>query len=81
MARSALSQEEITRRLVAIGDVSSELAAAEPADKASLHGQLGLSLTCHPDVGRAEVKAQSLSVMYIKRCPRGDLNPHALLGH
>lgn len=67
-----LTREEITQRLATIGDVTSKLAAADPADKASLYGQLGLSLTFHPDAGRVDVKARPLSVMYVKRCPRGD---------
>ena len=79
--RPRLSREEITRHLAAIGDMTSELATASPADKASLYGQLGLSLTYHPDADRVDVRAQPLSIMYVKGCPRGDLNPHALLGH
>jgi site-specific DNA recombinase len=79
--RPRLTREEITQRLAAIGDVTSELARADPVEKASLYGQLGLSLTYHPDAGRVDVKARPLSDMYVKRCPRGDLNPHALLGH
>jgi hypothetical protein len=42
---------------------------AEPpdrSDKASLHGQLGLSLTYHPDAGQVNVEARPLSVMYVK---------------
>ena len=69
-AAPAPDPEEITQQLAVIGDVTSELATADPADKASLYGQLGLSLTYHPDAGRVEVKARPLSVMYVKRCPR-----------
>ena len=39
-----------------------------------MYGQLGLSLTFHPDAGRVDVKARPLSVMYVRRCPRGPLN-------
>jgi hypothetical protein len=72
--RSRLTREEITQRLAAIGDVTSELATADPADKASLYGQLGLSLTYHPDAGRGDVEARPLSVMYVKECLRSDTN-------
>jgi hypothetical protein len=67
-----LTREEIAQRLAVIGDVTSELTTADPAAKAGLYGQLGLSLTYHPDAGRVDVKALPLSVMYAKRCPRGD---------
>jgi site-specific DNA recombinase len=61
--RLRLSREEITRHLAAIGDVTSVLATGNPADKASLYGQLGLSLTYHPDTSKVDVKAQPLSAM------------------
>jgi hypothetical protein len=28
-----------------------------------------------------QVEARPMSGMYVRVCPRGDLNPHALLGH
>jgi hypothetical protein len=40
-----------------------------------------VSLTYHPDTSKVDLKAQPLTAMYVKGCPRGDLNPHALLGH
>jgi site-specific DNA recombinase len=79
--RVRISREEITRHLAEMRDVTSALATAALADKATLYGQLGLSLTYHPDAKRVDVKAEPMSGMYVKRCPRGDLNPHALLGH
>jgi site-specific DNA recombinase len=79
--RPRLSREKITRHLAAIGDVTSELATADPAGKATLYRQFGLALTYHPAAMTVTVKARPLSSMYIKGCPRGDLNPHALLGH
>ncbi|MGO8887765.1 MAG: hypothetical protein ACLPUO_29355 [Streptosporangiaceae bacterium] len=71
--RVRISREEITRRLAEMRDVASALATAAPADKAAMYGQLGLSLTYHPDARRVDVKAQPMSGMYVKRCPRGDL--------
>jgi hypothetical protein len=44
-----------------------------------MDGQLGLSLTYHP--GAMHVDVRPLTDMYVRGCPRGDLNPHALLGH
>ena len=75
--RARISREEITHHRAEIRDVASALATADPTDKATLYGQLGLSLTYHPNAKRINVKAQPMSGMYIKRCPRGDLNPHA----
>jgi hypothetical protein len=72
--RLRLSREEITRHLAAIGDVTSVLATGNPADKAPLYGQLGLSLTYHQAATTVKVEARPLTVMYVKECPRGDLN-------
>ena len=79
--RPRISREEITRHLAAMGDVTTALATASPADKATMYSQLGLSLTYHPGAMRVDVTARLLSDMYVRMCPRGDLNPHALLGH
>jgi site-specific DNA recombinase len=72
--RRRISHEEITRCLAAMRDVTSALADAPPADKATLYGQLGLSLTYHPEAKRLNVTARPLSNMYVRKCPRGDLN-------
>jgi site-specific DNA recombinase len=73
--RLRLSREEITRHLAAIGDVTSVIATGNPADKATLYGQLGLSLTYHQAAMTVKVEARLLSAMYVKGCPRGD-RPH-----
>jgi hypothetical protein len=51
--------------------VASALASAAPADKATMYGQLGLSLTYHPDAKRVDVKAWPMSAMDVRKCPRG----------
>jgi site-specific DNA recombinase len=79
--RQRFSIEEIIRRLNAMRDVIGTLATADAAEKATMYGQVGLSMTYHPAARRVDVQARPLSGMYVKRCPRGDLNPHALLGH
>jgi site-specific DNA recombinase len=76
-----ISREEITRHLAAMGDVTSTLATASPADKATMYSQLGMSLTYHPGDMRVDVAIRPLPDMYVRECPRGDLNPYALLGH
>jgi hypothetical protein len=70
--RQRITREEITRRLAAMHDVTNALATAAPADKAATDGQLGLSLTYRPDARRVDVKAQLMSDMYVKQCPRSE---------
>jgi hypothetical protein len=55
--------------------------ATDPADKATVYAQFGLSLKYNPSAARVNVTARPLSDMYVEKCPRRDLNPHALLGH
>ena len=73
--RVRINGEEITRHLAAMGDVTSALSTASPAEKATMYGQLGLSLTYHPGAMRVDVTARPLSDMYVRLCPRGD-RPH-----
>jgi len=59
--RPRISRDEITRHLAAIGDITSALATASPADKAIMYGQLCLSLTYHPVANVTAVTIQALS--------------------
>jgi hypothetical protein len=34
-----------------------------------------------PAISTVRVEVRPLANMYVSACPRGDLNPHALLGH
>jgi hypothetical protein len=69
--RQRLSLKEITQRLTAMHDVIGSLATADPADKATMYAQAGLSMTYHPATGRVDVEARPLSGMSVIRCPRG----------
>jgi hypothetical protein len=73
--RVRISREEITRYLAAMGDVTSALSTASPAEKATMYGQLGLSLTYHLGAMRVDVAARSLSDKYVKMCPRRTPRP------
>ncbi len=48
------------------------LSEADPADKAEVYGQLGLTLTYDPAGRRVKAEARPESIMYIGTCPRGD---------
>ena len=50
------------------------LSEADPADKADVYGQLGLTLTYDPAARRVKAEARPESIMYVGTCPRGDLN-------
>ncbi len=54
---------------------------ADRADKTEIYGQLGLRLTYQPGEKIVIARARPLDSMYVRTCPRGDLNPHALYGH
>ena len=63
---------------------SPSLRNADPADKAEIYtpARPAADLPAQrPAIVRAEVARQPCSVLVIRECPRGDLNPHALLGH
>jgi hypothetical protein len=51
--RRRMTRDEITSLVKAIGDVVRVLADADPADKAQIYGQLGLTLTYHPNQKRS----------------------------
>jgi site-specific DNA recombinase len=70
--RQRISREEIIRRLTAMRDVTNALTGAAPADKVTMYGQLGLSLTYHPEAKRVNVTARPMSDMYVRKCPRGE---------
>lgn len=47
--RRRMTRDEITTLVKAIGDVMRVLKDADPADKVEVYGQLGLTLTYHPN--------------------------------
>lgn len=58
----------------ALGDLMTVLSEADPADKAEVYGQLGLTLTYDPAARRVKAEARPESIMYIGTCPRGTRN-------
>ena len=71
-----MTREEITDLVTTLGEVIQVLKEADPADKAEVYSRLGLTLTYHQDHKRVDAKMNPNSVMYVRACPRGDLNPH-----
>jgi site-specific DNA recombinase len=67
--------------VAALGDVRAVLADADPREKGDVYRRLGLRLTYRPGdrTVRAETSLDPHSWGY-GSCPRGDLNPHPLLG-
>ena len=73
-------------QLATIADAFANLLAllrdADPGDKAELYSRIGLRMTyrSEPETAIAEVVTPAMDRVF-DRCPRGDLNPHALYGH
>ena len=71
-----MSRKEITSLVTALVDLMQVLRDADPADKTEVYSQLGLTLTYHPEDKRVIAEARQETIMYVGKCPRGDLNPH-----
>jgi hypothetical protein len=65
-----MTREEITTLVRTMGDLMQVIKDADPADKAEISSQLGLTLTCHPNEKRVEAGARPAQVMYAGTCPR-----------
>jgi len=71
VGRRRMTRDEITSLVQAIGDVMQAIKDADPADKAEIYSQLGLTLTYHPNEKRVVAEARPASIMYVGACPRG----------
>jgi len=74
--RRRMTTDEITSLVTALGDLMQVLEEADPVDRAEVYSRLGLTLTYHPEGRRMEVKMRPNLGVYVRKCPRGDLNPH-----
>jgi site-specific DNA recombinase len=79
--QARMSKEEIATVVATIADLMAILRTADAADKAELYAQLGLHLTYNPAARTVIARAEPGRSCTKGSCPRGDLNPHALLGH
>ena len=69
-----MTREEINAMVTALHHIVSVLNEADPADKTEIYGQLGLRLTYQPGEKIVIAQARPLDAMYVRTCPRGDLN-------
>jgi site-specific DNA recombinase len=80
-AQTGLSRQDIEALIEEITDVMGLLGTARAANKAELYARLGLRLTYEPGARKVIAQATPGRSCTKGSCPRGDLNPHALLGH
>jgi hypothetical protein len=65
----------MTAIVAALGDLVQVIRDADPADKADLYAQLGLTLTYRPQKRLVEASVTPSLHVCKSLCPRGDLNP------
>jgi site-specific DNA recombinase len=81
IAPQRMTREEIESIVTAITGLMDALSHATSADKAEIYAGLGLRLTYNPGPRTVTTRAEIGQICTKGSCPRGDLNPHALLGH
>ena len=74
---SPLTEEQINDMIKDLGDLTDRLLAAVPDRKAPLYQAFGLALTYDMKARVVTVESQPALSVYVRQCPRGDLNPHA----
>jgi hypothetical protein len=72
--RRRMTQEEIMTLATEMGGIMQALKDGDPADKAEIYSRIGLTLTYYPQEKRVAAEARPESIMYVRECPRGDLN-------
>lgn len=69
--RRCMTREETTTLVRTIGDLMQVIKDADPAGKAEIYSQLGLTLAYHQNEKRVEAEARPAQVMCVGTCPRG----------
>jgi hypothetical protein len=67
-----LARAQITAIVTTLRDIGTVLRNADPADKAEIYGQLGLSLIYHPAGKLVTAKVRPAQGMELSQCPRPD---------
>ena len=77
-----MSEDQIAEIVGALGGLMTLLKQADTRDRAEIYSRVGLRMTYRPgtETVLAEIVSSDLDGVPM-RCPRGDLNPHALYGH
>ncbi|WP_079106626.1 recombinase family protein [Streptomyces hygroscopicus] len=75
--RTVLTDEQIHGMIKDLGDLTDRLLTAPADRKAPLYQAFGLALTYNMKKRIVTVESQPASSVYVRTCPRGDLNPHA----
>lgn len=70
----APEQDQIAARVAQLGDILAALASAAPDDRARLYGELGLTMIYDPGTSTVQLNVHPLPDMYVRECPRGNLN-------
>jgi hypothetical protein len=73
-----LTPDELRSMIAELGDLRPVLTKADPVLKREVYADLGVRMTYRPADEVVEVTADPVG---LSACRRGDLNPHALLGH
>ncbi|GDY46472.1 hypothetical protein SANT12839_073540 [Streptomyces antimycoticus] len=74
---TVLTDEQIHGMIKDLGDLTDRLLTAPADRKAPLYQAFGLTLTYNMKKRVVTVESQPASSVYVRSCPRGDLNPHA----
>ena len=77
--KAATSADEVRQMIDELGDLTAALAQADPGSKAQVYADLGVRMVFSPERKRVAVEATPRVCQWL--CRRGDLNPHALIGH
>ncbi|WP_280691882.1 MULTISPECIES: recombinase family protein [unclassified Kitasatospora] len=72
-----LTHQQIERLISDLGDLTDRLLQAEPERKAPIYESFGLTLVYDMKKRTVTVESRPANFMYVSKCPRGDLNPHA----
>lgn len=76
-ATPTLTTTQIEQLISELGGLTDRLLRAEPERKAPIYEGFGLNLIYDMKKRTVTVESRPANFMYVSKCPRGDLNPHA----
>ncbi|MDW6058891.1 hypothetical protein SAZ11_13670 [Streptomyces sp. FXJ1.4098] len=75
--RTVLTDEQIHDMIKDLGNLTDRLLTAPTDRKTPIYQAFGLTLSYNTKTRVVTVESQPASSVYVRSCPRGDLNPHA----